>query len=97
MTGVRHQLVVNVSSGYGFLGILVVLLANFNSVLVAPIALFFAAAGIGGLAMTLGLGLDSSLSGVLIGLIVLSFELLQGVRERIFGRNSTRAAAPTEK
>ncbi len=97
VTGVRHQLVVNVSSGYGFLGILVVLLANFNSVLVAPIALFFAAAGIGGLAMTLGLGLDSSLSGVLIGLIVLSFELLQGVRERIFGRNPTRAAAPTEK
>ncbi len=80
--GVRHQLVANISSGYGFSGILVVLLAGFSAALIAPVALFFAAAGIGGIALTLGLQLDSSLSGVLIGLIVLSFELLQGVRQK---------------
>lgn len=82
--GVRHQLVANISSGYGFAGILVVLLAGFSAVLIAPVALFFAAAGIGGVALTLGLQLDSSLSGVLIGLIVLAFELLQGVRQKYF-------------
>lgn len=86
VVGVRHQLVANISSGYGFAGILVVLLAGFSPLLVGPVAFFFAAAGIGGLALTLGLGLDSSLSGVLTGLIVLAYELFQGIRQKWFGR-----------
>ncbi len=95
VVGVRHQLVTNISSGYGFLGILVVLLTGFNGVLVAPIALFFAAAGIGGVALRLNLDLDSSLSGVLVGFVVLSYELVNGLRQRWQERRAqaTEAAA----
>lgn len=90
VTAVRHQVVVNISSGYGFLSILIVLLSGFNGALTAPIALFFAALGIGGATLPVRLGLDSSLGGVLVGIIVLVYELTQGVR----GRIGDRAAVP---
>ena len=82
VTAVRHQLLTNISAGYGFLSILVVLLTGFRASLIAPIALFFATLGIGGSALPIRLHLDSSLGGVLLGLIVLSYELMQGWRER---------------
>lgn len=80
--GVRHQLVANISSGYGFLGILIVLLAGFRAAWVAPIAFFFAALGIGSVPLQLRLGIDSSLGGVLQGVIVLAFELVHGWQQR---------------
>ncbi|MCB0014906.1 MAG: ABC transporter permease [Anaerolineales bacterium] len=86
LVGVRHQLVQGISAGYGFLGILIVLLSGFNGVWIAPIALFFAALGIGGTALRLSLDLDSSLGGVLIGVIVLSYEMVQGLRQRFGAR-----------
>ena len=91
-TGVRHQLIPAISGGHGFLGILIVLLSAFNGVWIAPIALFFAAAGIGGTALKLKLQLDSSLSGVLIGLLVLSYELVQGIRTRYFSAEAQPSA-----
>lgn len=90
LAGFRHQLIPSISGGHGFLGILIVLLSAFNGAWLAPIAFFFAAASVGGTSLRISLGLDSSLGGVLIGLIVLSFELLQGIRARFFGE---RAAA----
>ena len=46
-SGFHHKLVPAVSGGYGFLGILVVLLAGFGARWIAPIALFFAMISVG--------------------------------------------------
>ncbi len=67
----HHKLVPSVSGGYGFLGILVVLLASFSAVWIAPIALFFVAISVGSTQLDLRLGLDSAFGGVLQGLIVM--------------------------
>ena len=92
IVGVRHQLAAGISSGYGFLSILIVLLSAGSVLAVAPIAFFFAALGIGGVALQLGLGMDSSLTGVLVGVVVLSVELVQGVRQKL--RDRRRLAPP---
>ena len=70
-TGFHHKLVPSVSGNYGFLGILVVLLAGFQVRWIAPIALFFASIGVGSSQLQLRLGLDSSLGGVVQGVLVL--------------------------
>ncbi|MGB7859163.1 MAG: ABC transporter permease [Acidimicrobiia bacterium] len=70
-TGYHHKLVPSVSGGYGFLGILVVLLAGFSAKWVAPIALFFVTVSVGSTLMELRLGLDSAFGGVLQAVIVL--------------------------
>jgi simple sugar transport system permease protein len=70
-TGFHHKLVPAISGGYGFLGILVVLLASFSAAWIAPIALFFVAISVGSTQLDLRLGLDSAFGGVLQGIIVL--------------------------
>lgn len=82
VVGVHHHLIPGISSGYGFLGILVVLLTGFRALWTVPVALFFAAVSIGSTALQLDLQLDSSLGGVLQGAVVLSFILVQGLREK---------------
>ncbi|MCS7222037.1 MAG: ABC transporter permease [Anaerolineae bacterium] len=82
VVGVHHRLVPSISSGYGFLSILIVLLSGFRALWTAPIALFFAAVNIGSTALQLDLQLDASLGGVLQSAIVLAVVLMQGVRER---------------
>jgi ABC-type uncharacterized transport system permease subunit len=77
VTAFHHKLVPLVSGGYGFLGILVVLLAGFSAVAIAPIALFFIAISVGSTQLDLRLGLDSAFGGILQGLIVL-FVLIAG-------------------
>jgi simple sugar transport system permease protein len=77
VAGAFHKLVPAVSGGYGFLGILVVLLAGFRAAWVGPIALFFAAVAVGSTQLSLRLDLDSSLGGVLQGVLVL-FVILAG-------------------
>ncbi len=76
-SGFHHKLVPSVSGGYGFLGILVVLLAGFRVAWIAPIALFFAVISVGSTQFQLELQLDSALGGVLQGVLVL-FTLLAG-------------------
>ncbi len=71
VTAFHHKLVPAISGGYGFLAILVVLLAGFSAALVAPIALFFVAISVGSTQLDLRLGLDSAFGGVLQGVIVL--------------------------
>lgn len=95
-TGVFHKLVPAVSGGYGFLGILVVLLAGFRASWIAPIALFFAAISVGSTQLSLRLDLDSSLGGVLQGVLVL-FVILAGGWRLERSRRSRRAAAATEE
>jgi simple sugar transport system permease protein len=77
-TAFHHKLVPAVSGGYGFLAILVVLLAGFSAVAIAPIALFFVAISVGSTQIDLRLGLDSAFGGVLQGFIVLAVLLATG-------------------
>jgi ABC-type uncharacterized transport system permease subunit len=80
--GFHHKLVPSVSGGYGFLGILVVLLAAFRVVWTAPIALFFAAILVGSSQLSLRLNIDSSLAGVIQGALVLIFLVAGGWQAR---------------
>jgi simple sugar transport system permease protein len=76
-TGVQHKLIPAISGGFGFLGILVVLLAGFRAAWIAPIALFFAVISIGSTQLQLRLNLNSALGGVVQGVLVL-FVILAG-------------------
>lgn len=76
-TAFHHKLVPAVSGGYGFLAILVVLLAGFSAVAIGPIALFFVAISVGSTQLDLRLRLDSAFGGILQGVIVL-FVLFAG-------------------
>ncbi|MDR3572687.1 MAG: ABC transporter permease [Anaerolineaceae bacterium] len=84
VTGVYHRLTPGISSGYGFLGLLVAMLINYQAIWAAPIALFYAALNIGGIQLPILLKLDSSLSGVLQGILVLFVLLVEGARQRLF-------------
>jgi simple sugar transport system permease protein len=72
---VFHRLIPSISSNLGFLGLLVVMLAGFDALLVVPVALFFSALSVGSLQLPLTMQLESSLAGVLQGSLVL-FALL---------------------
>ena len=89
--GIQHKLVPAAAGGRGFLAILVVLLAGYSIRWVGPIAFFFAAISVGSTQLDLRLGLDSSLGGVLQGMIVLVALLAGGIQER---RRRRREAAP---
>lgn len=85
-TSARHNLFPLVSSGYGFLAILVVLLANLSPVWSTPISFFFASITMGSLQLALQRQLDSSLGGVIQGMLVISILVTEGLRSRRFGR-----------
>jgi ABC-type uncharacterized transport system permease subunit len=88
VTGVYHRLIPSISSGYGFLGLMVAMLINYQAIWVAPVALFFAALNIGSIQLPIVLKLDSSLSGVLQGSLVLFVLIVDGIRQRLLGRKS---------
>jgi ABC-type uncharacterized transport system permease subunit len=79
----RHQLFPLISGGYGFLGILVVLLANFSAPATLPISLFFALISAGSLQLPLVMQLDSSVGGLIESLLVLLVLLLGGLQARL--------------
>jgi len=85
VTAVYHRLIPSISSGYGFLGLLVAMLVNDQALWAAPVALFFAALNIGSIQLPIMLNLDSSLSGVLQGMLVLFVLMVEGARKRWFG------------
>jgi simple sugar transport system permease protein len=93
-TGFHHKLVPAVSGGYGFLGILVVLLAGFRAAYVAPIAAFFAIVAVGSISLTLRLGVDSALGGVMTGLLVLVALISSGLRS--YRQRRQEATRPPE-
>jgi ABC-type uncharacterized transport system permease subunit len=84
VTSVYHRLTPAISSGYGFLGLLVAMLINYQALWAAPITLFFAALNIGGIQLPIILKLDSSLSGVLQETLVLFVLLVEGARQNLF-------------
>lgn len=76
---VFHRLIPSISSGLGYLALLVAMLVGFNVWLILPIAFFFSALNIGSLQLPLELNLESSLAGVIQGTIVLFALLGRGV------------------
>jgi general nucleoside transport system permease protein len=85
VTAVYHRLIPAISSGYGYLGLLIAMLINYRAIWAAPIALFYAALNIGSIQLPIVLKLDSSLSGVLQGALVLFVIIMEGVRQRLVG------------
>src|SRR5271157_5970427 len=83
VTSVYHRLIPSISSGYGYLGLMVAMLVNFRAALAAPVALFFAALNVGSIQLPIVLKLDSSLAGVLQGTLVLFVLFAQGARQRL--------------
>lgn len=83
VTGVFHRLIPSISSGYGFLGLLVAMLVNYQALWIAPVSLFFAALNIGSIQLPIVLRLDSALAGVLQGALVIFVLLMDGVRRRL--------------
>jgi simple sugar transport system permease protein len=82
VTSVYHRLLPNISNGYGFLGLLVAMLINYQALWAAPIAFFFAAVNIGSVQLQIQYKLDSSFAGVLQDLLVLLVLLGEGARQR---------------
>jgi ABC-type uncharacterized transport system permease subunit len=82
-TSARHNLFPLISSGYGFLAILVVLLANLSALWSVPISFFFAAIVMGSLQLASQRQLDSSLGGVIQGMLVLSILMTKGIKSRL--------------
>jgi len=82
VVAVYHRLIPSISSGYGFLGLLVAMLVNYVPLWIAPVALFFAALNIGSIQLPIVLKLDSALSGVLQGALVLFVLMMDGVRRQ---------------
>jgi len=82
VTGVYHRLLPAISSNYGYLALLVVMLANYNVWLAPAVALFFACLNVGGIQLPMVLKLDSSLSGVIQGALVLATLAVHAWRTR---------------
>jgi ABC-type uncharacterized transport system permease subunit len=80
VVGVYHRLIPLISSGYGYLGMMVAMLVNFQPIWAALVALFFAALNIGSIQLQIALKVDSTLSGVLQGALLLFFLIMEGVR-----------------
>lgn len=79
---VYHRLIPSISSGYGYLGLMVGMLVNYQVIWAAPVAFFFAALNYGSIQLPIIMKLDSSLSGVLQGALVLFVLMMDGARKR---------------
>jgi simple sugar transport system permease protein len=82
VTGVYHRLLPAISSNYGYLALLVAMLSNYNVWLAPLVALFFACLNVGSIQLPMVLQLDSSLSGVIQGALVLATLGIHGWRKR---------------
>jgi len=77
---VFHRLIPNISSGLGFIGLLIVMLVGNSIWAIFPVALFFSALNVGSLQLPLDLNLESSLAGVIQGILVLFVLLARGFK-----------------
>jgi ABC-type uncharacterized transport system permease subunit len=82
VAGIYHRLLPNISNGYGFLGLLVAMLINYQAIWAPPVAFLFAALNIGSVQLQIQYKLDSSFAGVLQDLLVLMVLLGEGARQR---------------
>ena len=82
VTAVYHRLIPSISSGYGYLALLLVMLAGYRICLVPFLAIFFASLNVGAIQLPIVLQLDSALSGVIQGCCVLSALFILGIRQK---------------
>jgi len=78
VVAVYHRLIPAISSNYGYLSLLVVMLANYRLVWIPFIAFFFAALNVGSIQLPMMLQMDSSLAGVIQGSLVLAILVVHG-------------------
>lgn len=93
-TGFHYKLIPSISGNFGFLAILVVLLARFRPFWVIPISFFFAMIAVGSSQLDLRLDLSSTLGGVLQGTLVLSAMFGLGWAAYRSTKRAEREAAP---
>ena len=86
VTAVYHRLIPAISSGYGYMGLLVAMVINYRAIWAAPVALFYAALNYGSIQLPIVLQMNSNLAGVLQGALVLFVLIMQGVQQRLVGR-----------
>jgi len=72
VTGLYHRLIPSISGKYGYMAMLAALLASLRLPYLPLACLFFAALTVGGIQLPLELSLDSSLAGVIQGVMVLT-------------------------
>jgi simple sugar transport system permease protein len=82
VTAVYHRLIPAISSNYGWLGLMVAMLVNYQVIWAGLAALFFAFLNIASVRLPIVLKVDSSLSGVIQGSLVLFALIANGVRNR---------------
>jgi ABC-type uncharacterized transport system permease subunit len=83
VTAVYYRLIPSISSGYGFMGLLVAMLVNYQVLWAAPVAFLFAALNIGGIQLPIEMKLDSTLTGVIQSALVLFYMIMDGVRKKV--------------
>ncbi len=88
VVGVYHRLLPSISSSYGYTGLMVAMLASLRPSLLPPICLFFAILNVGSIQLPMQLNIDSSLSGVIQGAVVLSIFAVHGLEQVIRRKRS---------
>ena len=83
VAGIYHRLLPAISSNYGYLALLVAMLSNYSIRLTPLVAFFFACLNVGSIQLPMALQLDSSLSGVIQGALVLAALAIHGWRRRL--------------
>jgi simple sugar transport system permease protein len=81
VTGFNHVLRSGISGGYGYLALMVGMLANIQPLVSVPIALVFTALSKGAAGLGIDLQLDSNLSGVIQGSLVIFVLIMDGVKK----------------
>ncbi len=82
VAGVYHRLIPLISSNYGYLALLVVMLSGYRVWVAPAVALFFACLNVGSIQLPMMLQLDSSLSGIIQGTMVLVTLLAHGWKRK---------------
>lgn len=82
-TAVYRRLIPQISGGYGYLALLVVLLSGLRAEWVPLVVFFFASLQVGSPRLELRMQLDSSIGGVMQATVVLLFVLMRGLRQRL--------------
>ena len=91
VAGIYHRLLPAISSNYGYLALLVAMLSNYSIRLTPLVAFFFACLNVGSIQLPMALQLDSSLSGVIQGALVLAALAIHGWRQQRAKRIAQRA------
>jgi simple sugar transport system permease protein len=87
VVGFNHVLRNNISGGYGYLGLMVGMLANYQPLIAIPIAFIFTALSKGSNGLVIDLKLDSNFPGVIQGLLVVFVLMMAGVRQLMTKRS----------